>query len=104
MHHWYFAAELKSPSFGAQRSSICLTVPDMALLSVRLQYLWERCKSSERERKVVQEGWRGKIEWDERGKWNTREEKGGVQREIKRGQAPRGEGQREGQREKEEKI
>lgn len=68
MHRWHFAAEVKSPGFGTQHSSICLTVSDMALLSVRLQYLWECCKSSERERKVLQEGLRGKIDWDERGK------------------------------------
>lgn len=61
MHHGYFAAEVKSPSVGAQHPSVCLTASDMALLSVPLQYLWESCESSDRERKVVQEELRGKI-------------------------------------------
>lgn len=64
MHHWNFAAEVKSPSFEVQYSSMFLSVSDMA---VQLQHLWECCKSSERETKVVQEGLSGKIDWDERG-------------------------------------
>ncbi len=62
------AAEVKSHGAGAQRSSICLTVSDMALLAVRPQHLWERCKSSETEQKAVQEALSEKIEWDEKGK------------------------------------